>query len=878
MVLVGFDEGRVERQIVSALEKVDRILADTRFPPKVASEVDHTYVDKFALAETLINTWLSAVAQSLEVIAVPRPIPADGLLRFNYTVSCSFARKVVKDVERTDSSILGIINFKTITTVTEYWWQVAVHSELLHIVGDNRKTLLQSNSLYETVTSVEQTPFPEMRIFEPLDFVIGDLALTGEDFNFKIDRNDPLCHTPRRNPQVKRVLQVVGKLDEWLTEIQQRLMHPTKRAEDLALVTTSTLFVPLAPLFLPPKDGEIDEKTKDAVVPVSEGVTPLGDTGSYLREQAKTIGTRLEELQKTFAAEKIVVPFEDVRLSLVSKHVNALCQAVADGLDYVEHMLRSQLIAAIGKEIGSFEFYQYMLYHNRKLFLPEYEPQPFALAVRRPDHYPDGILSVEMRYFQESKGKSEPIYATVKQLSHSSPVGFEINSGTSVTCMAGIHVHSWINYQFSNSNDFEVCLNARARQFSCFMLLVGNILSDTEFSPKFGMIIKNKDELTVPLEVSRLPSAKDFKAAVKSLSPEQESFAKAFRSMQLESTLFGICIIQIKPQLEKLLGLPDDSLTKEIRLTQDLIDLFVEYQIPSDLLSYAGEEDVESSSKVEFVQNQVTAMQTLINAARQKELDEKRLQDEVRARTELHVQKQVWRRSSIQAQSYQKKAAVAYDDGDEEEEDEGDVGGGGLYGENESDGEPPDDRKAADDEQEEAKDETHDQKKQEELGEAAGALDVTQIPKTLDEMYLEYDEDNAIRPNIIKAGSSWELTQQESLLVEPQKTVLTSEQQQTHRNRCFDLLDSLSKSGSLSFDRSDLHILIGATHCFDKNLIETVIQDNINPIERVEFSSLLTNAVVQQKPAVELIKSSHASRLEGLFPKLFKPLSIEQKQ
>ena len=58
--------------------------------------------------------------------------------------------------------------------------------------------------------------------------------------------------------------------------------------------------------------------------------------------------------------------------------------------------------------------------------------------------------------------------------------------------------------------------------------------------------------------------------------------------MQLESTLFGVCVIQIKPQLEKLLKLNDDGLTKEIALTQELLNLFIEYQIPSDLLSYDG--------------------------------------------------------------------------------------------------------------------------------------------------------------------------------------------------------------------------------------------------------------------------------------------------
>jgi hypothetical protein len=47
--------------------------------------------------------------------------------------------------------------------------------------------------------------------------------------------------------------------------------------------------------------------------------------------------------------------------------------------------------------------------------------------------------------------------------------------------------------------------------------------------------------------------------------------------MQLESSVFAVAIIQIKPQLEKVLKLPVDSLSKEIKLTQDLLKLFMKY-------------------------------------------------------------------------------------------------------------------------------------------------------------------------------------------------------------------------------------------------------------------------------------------------------------
>ncbi len=169
---------------------------------------------------------------------------------------------------------------------------------------------------------------------------------------------------------------------------------------------------------------------------------------------------------------------------------------------------------------------------------------------------------------------------------------------------------------------------ARARQFSSFIVLVGRIGSADTFEPKYAMVMQNKDDLKIPLELEQIPTAKvserhmffglgcrcpqvfincyflislsfpslslslslarslqAFREAIESMSPEQQRFAKAIRGMQLESTLFAVCLIQIKPALEKLLKLPDDSLTKEIRLTQDLLDLFMTYNIPSDMVS-----------------------------------------------------------------------------------------------------------------------------------------------------------------------------------------------------------------------------------------------------------------------------------------------------
>ena len=73
-----------------------------------------------------------------------------------------------------------------------------------------------------------------------------------------------------------------------------------------------------------------------------------------------------------------------------------------------------------------------------------------------------------------------------------------------------------------------------------------------------------------------------FRDAISSLSPEQQRFAKAYRSMQLEGSIFGVLVIELKPALEALLGLADGSLTKEIALTRSLLELFMTYQAIQD--------------------------------------------------------------------------------------------------------------------------------------------------------------------------------------------------------------------------------------------------------------------------------------------------------
>jgi len=151
----------------------------------------------------------------------------------------------------------------------------------------------------------------------------------------------------------------------------------------------------------------------------------------------------------------------------------------------------------------------------------------------------------------------------------------------------------------------------------------------------------------------------------------------------------------------------------------------------------------------------------------------------------------------------------------------------------------------------------------------AGAItDYTKIPSEMEKKFEELDEDSALRPTIINPGNTWTKRYQKALLAEPETMTMLTEEQGKERNKAFDLLDALTKSGGLSVDHASLHVVVAATHCFDKTLTQTVIEDNVNPIEKVERSSLIVASTIHQTSPANLISDAHLERVGTYSPML----------
>merc|ERR1712087_743599 len=147
--------------------------------------------------------------------------------------------------------------------------------------------------------------------------------------------------------------------------------------------------------------------------------------------------------------------------------------------------------------------------------------------------------------------------------------------------------------------------------------------------------------------------------------------------------------------------------------------------------------------------------------------------------------------------------------------------------------------------------------------------DYTKVPREMDERIEALDTDSALRPTIINPSETWVKKTHKALLGKPQTLTLRSDEQKSEKDAAFDLLDALTKSGALTVDHASLHIVMDATHCFDNTVLESAVQDNINPIEKVERSTLIMATTVHQQPAAALIRDSQLPRVSNASPMLF---------
>ncbi|GBG29667.1 Hypothetical Protein FCC1311_058882, partial [Hondaea fermentalgiana] len=825
-----------EVHLHKALERAELVLAKNKVPV-LAKDAPHGYDDKFLVVEHAMNNGIEAIMTAFSALGLSedgwekaRAWVDDGKaasLRLEASRKCKFLRS---DVRKEDSETEHVTKFmgmtstsKTVKSTTEHSWEIQHAFRIVLFTGsnpdgENSFVLAERSGKTEVKTtgSEKMAPEPETHAFPEQNVNITPLLAVLNKNNapcFTIDRTKDTCFTPRRNQDVDTILAGLERLVIWCKSIIRHFESIFDYVDDLnrsSFNGAEDLFVPVLPALQEKQDdayGAIDEESAQALQ----------------KEHQVDIDKWLDKIRALLpqpeggAAAGLVTTLEASVCKLM-RHIVFINTAMAKSCDYAERMLHDQLVEAIGKEVTADDMAEYMRYHYQRLF-SETIFQPFSFDVKRPGFAPEGSLSIERPGRSEAAEIATCVQARLPNDAErpAIPMRFKLGSATSVEMQGPQYCHGYMAHNFSGGGGGgsrqTLNLVARTRQFSSFVLMVGKISAKDEFAPEHAIVLRNKDCAIMPLLLEPLPSAKAFRDAIESLSPEQQAFAKAMRSMQLASTLFGVAVVEIKPQLEVLLKLDGGSLTKEIALTQDLMRLFIEFQVPCDLVTFDGPETTDPTVKVQVVKGHVKSLMDMMESERKAKVAEEK--DRAKDLAYQHM---------IECNDAEFMSSSDF----AEHEEEG-------------------------------------------VRSAAGELDYTSIPAQMDATFETLDPEGALRSTKISTTGSIRLQTYDSPWMSRNKTETTVRGGglREHRNKAMDLLDALSRSGELPLVQTQLHIVIATTHCFDQSIMRTIIEKNMNPIERVERSSLLVASTITGKSVPDLLAPAHHQRIKDAAPQIF---------
>lgn len=884
-------------------ERLDRSLAEVRRlldeekSPRLATRQkkyghesfdDHTYEDKFSLVQMLTNTALAATMASFDRLGVNEEVlkrmkewrmkKKTVTLGFDGNLFCTNIDRTKKQVEGPTSEEVREISTangnskkstktRVIDIVDEYihgcdlQYKFEVYSGSLQLSSEESSSfpLLERTVTFNMTTEMPTIP----KQVHPVDSLSSEIDLSWLldqmniidnkiEWAFVIDRSEKTCRTPTRNSEVSKALNLFQTVHKW-----------TKTSDFFSSLKALDEFWRKSMDFSHPRSFEQVVNVFDPVLPIfvdnnhtSSPILQNHDLSLLLNEHIKSLNMGLDYITKSDPDEQsLKQPFSvvDARVSFLHKQLRNIVKSYTHQMEAIEDMMWNQMHQAIGKHLSAAHFEEFFRSYVKKMFDTRFLPEPFTYAVRRTDHYPDGYVSLETVSLS-SESSNIPITTVTRKLEGGQgSISIPLNAAVNIEFCGSRYLHAWVIHSFDGEEQSNTNIVARARQFSSFVLLVGNITGKNEFDPKHALILQNKDEVMIPLLLETIPTPKAFADAIESLSPEQQQFAKAFRAMQLESSVLGICVIQLKPQLEAVLNLPPDSLTKEIRLTQDILSLFIDYQIPPDLISSDLGEDTTVKAKLDRVKMNVNVIHSLIDDAKKKELEDAKRKAEFE-NPRIFKAESVFETASMMMDSMA-DASVEFGASKGSRRLRRSTA---LYGQNDD---SQDAEIISDQETLPLYDFSHDSD--------SSDIDFLSIPRILDTKIELLDSDSFLRSTKITVGSSWTLATQANLLSDKTVQYMSNIHQAEARNKAFDLLDAITKSGSLIISEAELHILVAVTHQFDRSVMETVIEENINPIEKLERSLLVVQSAIHGLPMQKILKKDMVQRVLKHSPMLF---------
>ena len=875
---------------------------------------DHKYSDKFEIINTLGDSLISSILSDLQIMGLQR-CTLESIeqgekmyLKFSSEESCVFNRKIEKKTSnKTESSggISGLMSFITRSyDVNDVWvfdFEYS-HNCFLHRTKSDSKTELWSGSGHKEIPwPKEQPPRPKKSVNTPIEIDITWLArYVKSNSAFEIDIAKAAC--PTLNSEVNELLKSSDLLKDWCQSVSMYFMDTSELSEDNEEHINF---------------NHPDDQLKLVVSPLlisNENVVSIRD--SHHDSLLTVIAELSKDHKRPDFKNSTLITFKERFLCIACNDLVANVTSFDKSIDVMDCITMRVISSVMNTEFTTTEFDAVVQYFKKLSFKKKYKPVPFMEQIRSRTNHPEG-------FFRITDGNGKLLDVDRRLVLENSPdIRIPITASAKATIpirKGNVSVNCFVKQKISGDSETQTFnISLRAEQLSSFIVVLGKMSGSDMMIPSHAITLRNRDDLTIPLVLAEIPSAKEFKEAIESLSPEQKRFADAYRSMQLDGTLFSIAIIQIKPQIEVVLNLPEGTLSKETELSEKLLKMMVTDGLSSDLLSATK----SSSDPLEEVRTNISRIDGLIQKERDEELREqerlrqleevkRKIAEEARAEEAKRIQRftlqsnrrvydecadisrclseniekvlergqridnlveksccissssEMFRKSSSKKKStfgFSLPSMLSAKTQSLERCKFATEAHTGVMGTFDCDvrDEICDSKKdiiedAVTEDQNKSK--IKETEEEDETKPSAGEIKATQseiwdfsrIPSTLEQKFSSTTETAvALRPLTLKTGDSWSKLKYSSLLDSQGKMIsLSGPSLKSEKEAAFNLLDALTKSGTVPLKEASVAIIFGFSHSWAESILRTVAKRNRNPLE------IATNT------AIELARTLH---------------------
>ncbi|KAL3810886.1 LOW QUALITY PROTEIN: hypothetical protein ACHAXA_009657, partial [Cyclostephanos tholiformis] len=544
--------------VQDALQSVERTLELER-KPCLAGDIDHTYGAKYSLVNLTSNAAIIAYMTCLERLgldayalkSVDKAKPTHHVAILNVK---KFLKEIKVDVpaerlsEENEETKGGFLISKKKVTKVNSIWSITFYSgtameDKKVIKSWDCKTSLITQSKENFTCSADLPP-----IELSLTWLLKQIDVAKYASKFKVDIDAEGMKTPWRNDAVQHAEEFATQFRLWCDSIQNSFINQhLQRILLLGVKSQYSIINPILPLMeddlSPSNDGDhggnvgenhhtIGFHSSSNNKNENKSLLLPKDMSKLINQHTQPPDAAIKSLEGKWPSDEsaCLLSSSEATLLLLSSHLIDLSKQYIDCMSYVESMLETQLVDAIGKRLTPNDLDKFVKYHNARLLSPM--PQPFSHAICCPRHNPVGLIAIDI-----DNGETECVHTHSREVIQSS-LKVPFSAATILHLTGKQYLHEYTNHRFGK-NSKRHQLVARAQQFSSFIMIIGNMTNASTLDPKDAVIVQNKDKVIISLLLDKLPTAREFKDAVQSLSPEQQRFVRAYRKMQLSSSIFG---------------------------------------------------------------------------------------------------------------------------------------------------------------------------------------------------------------------------------------------------------------------------------------------------------------------------------------------------